>query len=191
MSSHPIVSYSKGIKFIHWLVAVLVIVMLSFGFFLDDVPKQYQGTAYMMHKSTGLTILCLMVLRLIWVAYKGKPPLPEAVPRWEKFLTHFVQYSFYVFLILMPLTGWIMSVAADRVPSYFGLFNVPFPGVTPNEELSDIMNQAHKTIAWVLIILLSLHVAGALKHHFINKDDILLRMWPRRRRNKEFITQKD
>lgn len=168
-------TYSTGSKFFHWLIAVIVIVMLSGSFFLGDIPEKYQPNAYMLHKSFGITVLFLMVARFVWIMYTGKPALPPSVPRWEKKISHVVQYSFYILLISMPLCGWVMSVAAGRVPSYFGLFDMPLP-VEANKVLSKLMNTSHKTIAWILIILLFLHVAAALKHYFIDKDKVFQRM---------------
>ena len=180
MLKKQVPNYSTGSKWIHWLVALIVISMLAGSFFLDDVPEQYKGRAYMIHKSVGLTVLFLMILRLFWIRYRGKPALPVSVSAWERFLSHLVQYSLYVFVILMPLCGWIMSVAANRTPVFFGLFPVPIPGIAPNKALSQLMLQAHITIAWIIIALLVLHIAGALKHHFIDKDDVLRRMWRNR-----------
>lgn len=133
----------------------------------------------MLHKSIGITILCLMVMRAGWIYHTGKPDLPPAVPRWERYFSRMVQYSLYVLLIAMPLCGWILSIAENRVPSWFGLFAMPLP-IAPNENLASIMDQAHKTIAWILIVLITLHIAGALKHHFFNKDEVLVRMLPKK-----------
>ncbi|RUQ82097.1 cytochrome b [Legionella septentrionalis] len=171
------VRYSTGSKWLHWLIASLVIILLAVSFFLEDVPEQYQPVAYMIHKSLGLTVLFLMVLRLFWILYKGKPPLPQTVPAWQRLLARGVQYSFYVFLFAMPLSGWIMSVAAGRTPVYFGLFSVPLP-ISPDKELAKTMNGVHETIAWVLIALVILHVAGALKHYFIDRDKVVQSMLP-------------
>ncbi len=178
MKDH-IVCYSSGTKFFHWFVAFIVIGMLAVSFFLDDLSAQYKPLAYLLHKSFGLTVLFTMIVRLIWISYTGKPELPTTIPLWEKRLSRFVQYSLYLFVILLPLCGWIMSVAADRPPYYFGLFHLSFPGISPNKELASLMLQAHRTIAWVVIGLLILHVAGALKHHFIDKDSVLLSMLPK------------
>jgi cytochrome b561 len=172
-----VVIYSTGSKFFHWFIAIIVITMLSGSFFLDDLPEQYQSFAYMMHKSFGLTVLFLMVFRLFWIHRSGKPPLPATVPIWQKILSRIVQYSLYVFLLSMALSGWIMSVAGGNVPSYFGLFNAPLP-INSDQALSKLMEQSHKIIAWVLIVLIVLHIAGAIKHHFINKDNVLRRMLP-------------
>lgn len=179
MRHKDVKQYSSESKWFHWLIASIVILMLSFSFFLDDLPKDIQPTAYMLHKSFGLTVLFLMLLRIFFLHLKGRPPLPSSTPIWEKWLSRLVQYGFYVLLICMPLCGWIMSVADGRVPTYFGLFKVPFP-VHQSKALGEFMLQAHVTIAWVLIGLLFLHVAGALKHHFFDKDKVLTRMLPRR-----------
>lgn len=176
MRKNRVVStYSSGSKFFHWLIAVIVISMLSGSFFLNDLPEQYQSIAYLYHKSFGLTVLFLMCARFLWIQYTGKPNLPRTVKQWEKILSRLVQYSFYILLICMPLSGWVLSVAENRVPSYFGLFQMPLP-IAANKALSKLMDQSHKTIAWILIALLVLHIAGALKHHFFDKDDVLKKM---------------
>ena len=95
--------YSKGSKFFHWLVATIVIAMLSVSFFLGDLPEQYQPSAYMIHKSFGLTVLFLVFVLFFWVQYTGKPALAKSVPLWQKILAHIVQYSLYVLLIFMPV----------------------------------------------------------------------------------------
>ncbi|GGI77019.1 cytochrome b [Legionella impletisoli] len=174
---NSMVQYSSGSKFFHWLIAIMVTFMLCFGFFLDDLPKAIQPFAYMMHKSFGLTVLMLMVLRVIWIVKSGKPSLPNTVPFWEKAFSRIVQYSFYVLLFAMPLSGWIMSAAADKTPVFFGLFKAPLP-IAPNQALAKFMNQSHGVIAWVLIGLLVLHVAGAVKHYFWDKDRVLQSMLP-------------
>ena len=167
--------YSNASKFFHWFIAVIVIMMLSGSFFLNDLPERYISTAYMFHKSFGLTVLFLMIVRFLWIKYKGRPELPVTMSQWEKILSKIVQSMFYILLICMPLCGWVLSVAESRVPSYFGLFNMPLP-IAANKSLAKLMEQSHKTIAWILIVLLILHVAGALKHHFIDKDTVLKRM---------------
>jgi len=169
--------YTTASKFFHWVIAGIVILMLAFSFFLEDVSKLYQPLAYMIHKSFGLTVLALMILRIIWILHRGRPDLPNTMPNWEKMLSLTVQYSFYILLFVMPLSGWILSCASDHTPQWFGLITIPFPGITPNEQLAEWMDETHKILAWLLIGLLFLHVCGALKHHFLDKDYILRRMW--------------
>ncbi|CDZ78255.1 hypothetical protein BN59_02565 [Legionella massiliensis] len=178
MISKQVQHYSKGSKFLHWLIAVVVIIMLCGSYFLDDLPEQYIGTAFMFHKSIGITILFLMLLRLIWILYAGKPDLPQSVPAWQRSLSKLVQYALYFFVILMPLCGWIMSTAANKAPYFFNMFRFPLPVVPFDKNLAGLMKNAHNTIAWILIALVVLHIAGVLKHHFIDKDNILRRMLP-------------
>ncbi len=173
--------YSSVSKFLHWLIAAIVILMLSLSFFLGDVPEKYSDTAYMLHKSLGFSILVLMIFRILWIFHAGKPPLPTAVPFWEKLLSRFVQYSLYILLILMPLSGWIMSTASKYTFYFFKLFPLQLPFVTRNKQLEDLMLQVHNTLAWIIIGLLVLHIVGALKHHFIDKDDVLRSMLPKKK----------
>lgn len=151
--------------------------MLAGSFFLENLPKQYIGSAFMLHKSFGITVFFLMICRLIWIAYTGKPPLPASLPRWQRLLSHWVQYALYLFVILMPLSGWIMSTAANKSPYFFTLLQLPFPGISPNEHLASLMKEVHNTLAWIIIVLLVLHIAGAIKHQFIDKDNLMRRMW--------------
>lgn len=175
-----VLAYSSGSKWLHWIVALILILMLAGSFFLDDVPKSVQSTAYMLHKSFGLTVLALMILRLIWIIRTGKPPLPATVPAWQRVAAHAVQYALYFFVILMPLVGWVMSVAAGRPPVFFGLLTLPLPGIDVNKGLAHILEECHEVIAWIIIALLVLHVAGAFKHYVIDKDGVAQRMWPGR-----------
>lgn len=172
-----ITAYSSGSKAFHWTISVLVILMLSFGFFLDDLPKEYKPVVYMIHKSTGLTVFVLMILRFVWLQISGKPTLPASVPRWQKQAAHFLHYALYIAVISMAMFGWIMSVAAGKIPSYFGLMSLPLP-IEPNKPLAKLMLECHKITAWVLIILIVLHVLAALKHHFVDKDNVLKSMLP-------------
>ncbi|KTD21153.1 cytochrome b [Legionella londiniensis] len=179
MKKNAVVRYSTGSKILHWLIAVIVIIMLSVSFFLEELPKQYQPTAFFIHKSFGLTVLFLMVIRLFWISYAGKPDLPLTVPFWQKTLARSVQFILYLFLFAMPISGWIMSVAANKPPSFFGLFQANLP-IEPNKALAQFMNQLHELFAWILIVLIALHLAGALKHYFIDKDKVLQSMLPER-----------
>lgn len=168
--------YSNNFKLLHWVIALLAIGMLIGSFFLGDLPKAVKGTAFMLHKSTGILILFLMLVRFVWIHVSGKPALPETVPTWQRFASRFVQYCLYLFLILMPLSGWVMAVAANKAPKFYGLFKASLPWVPYDKSLAKLMNQTHEVIAWVLIVLVTIHVLAALKHHLIDKDDVMQRM---------------
>lgn len=177
MSHKDVLVYAKISKIFHWIIAVIVLLLLSLSFFLDDLSATQKPLGYMIHKSLGLTVLFLMIFRLIAIHYYGRPLLPVTVSQWERVFSRLVQFGFYIFLFLMPLSGWILSTAADKIPQFFGLFPLPFPGILPSKALASFMDDAHKTIAWILIVLAFFHITGALKHHFFDKDNVLKRIW--------------
>src|SRR5258708_32579120 len=100
-------SYGSVAKFLHWLIFVLVFCMIIAGFCLGFVPKEYQGTVYNIHKLTGLTILLLMAIRLCWKLVNVKPNLPAKTPGWQRKAERVVHDLLYLFIICMPLAGWI------------------------------------------------------------------------------------
>jgi cytochrome b561 len=171
-------SYGSVSKFFHWFIALLVIGMLSFGFFMDTLPKAYKPPVYFFHKSTGLLILLLVVSRVVWTLGNKKPTLPTSIPHWQALGAKFGHFLLYLLLLAMPATGLLMSVASNRLPSFYGLFTVTVPGVPISKPLSSLMNQSHGIIAWIFIFLITGHVLAALRHHYIVKDDILKRMMP-------------
>ena len=169
-------SYSTLSKGLHWSIALIVILMLSFSFFLDDVPSAWKGQAYMIHKSFGLTVLGLMLIRIFWISRRGRPTLPASIALWERVLARVVQGFLYIFLLIMPLSGWVLSVAEGRIPVYFGLFHMPLPFITANQVLGEQMDNVHKVVAWVIIGLLVFHVAGAIKNHVWLRNNVLRSM---------------
>lgn len=173
--------YSPFSKWIHWLVALIVLPMLT-SFYLEDLPKLYKGNVIGLHKSLGLCVLLLMIIRIISLHVVGRPALPNTMARWEWWLSRTVQYALYLCLILMPLSGWIMSTAAGRPPHFFWLVVAPFPGISPDKALSDFMFEIHHVLAFVIIGLLIFHISGALKHLLIDKDSVMASMLPSRRR---------
>src|SRR3989338_3411295 len=109
-------AYGSVSKFIHWLIFILLAGMLTFGYFLDCIPKDYQATAYNLHKLTGLTILTIMLFRVVWTLSNPIPALPANVKPWEHFAEVTVRILLYISVIAMPLVCWIGSCAAGRAP---------------------------------------------------------------------------
>ncbi len=170
-------AFGSFVKVMHWLTAVLVIGMLIFGFFLESFSDSLKGSMIALHKSIGLTILLLIVLRLIWRIFNKQPGYPLTIPKWEQFCARSVHYLFYIILIFMPATGWLMSSLGGHKVEFWNLWNWQLP-LSPNRTLAGYFFNTHKILAFIIIGLLVLHVAAALKHHFIEKNNLLRRMLP-------------
>lgn len=169
-------SYGSVSRILHWLLFLLIIGMLIVGFLMGSLAKPFRFEVYTVHKSIGLCVLALMLFRIFWMSINPKPKLPLTTPRWQAIGAHTVQGLLYFILMAMPLSGWIMSTASDHIPSFFGWFKVPMPFIPLDKPLADTASSLHEIFAWTLIVLLLLHIGAALKHHYINKDDVLKRM---------------
>ncbi len=178
-------------KFFHWTVALLVIGLLCVGFLMTSLKiSPFVFKLFFLHKSTGITVLALMALRLIWRIYNPPPhSLPNHQP-WEKALAKASHWFLYIALFLMPLSGWTMSSAKNFHVSVFNLFTLP-DLVAPDPALAEFLEEFHGYLAWGIIIVLGLHIAGALKHHILDKDATLRRMLPFGRAETNEITTGD
>lgn len=159
----------------HWVIASIIIFQIIVGLYATELPvSPIKLKLFRLHKEWGFTLLFLTLLRLAW---RITNPLPDlsSLPAWERISARFVHWMFYILLILLPITGWLTSSAAGIPISYFGLFT--FPDLVPaNESLRTAFATAHEVFAYSFIAFLTLHIAAALKHHFIDKDTILRRM---------------
>ncbi len=170
-------------QFLHWLIVVLIIVQVTLATIAAELPIGVQKIAmYARHKSVGITILALAVLRLAWRWTNPRPPLPGTLKPYERGLAGFTHAALYALLFLMPFTGWMMTSARGFPVSWFGFFQLP-DFVPKNHQLYEVMKQTHDTLAFVLYAIVALHVIAALKHHFVLKDDVLRRMLPFTRRS--------
>ena len=167
--------YTRTAVALHWLVAVIVIGQFAWGWWMQDIPKQPPGLradAFNLHKSIGLVLLALMLVRLGWRIAHPAPPLP-AMPAWEARLAKATHVVLYVALIVMPVAGYLGSVFSGYPVKWFGL-TLPAWG-WKDPALKDWMSAVHLTTSWVLLFATALHVAGALKHA-IARDGVMSRM---------------
>lgn len=172
-------SYGGVAKALHWIVALMIVALLAVGLYMSDLESSpFKFQLYGMHKAFGVVVLGLMIVRLFWRVVIS--PAPGAMPThalWERALSRGVHYAFYLTLIAMPLSGWLMSSAAGHPVSMFGLFPMP-DLVGPDKALAGFMHEAHEILGNVIIALIALHVAGVLKHLVLDRDGTLLRMLP-------------
>ncbi|WP_084419994.1 cytochrome b/b6 domain-containing protein [Henriciella litoralis] len=171
--------YSAVAIALHWVIALAIGFMIWLGWNMDGNEARYQ-----LHKSVGITILLLTVARIVWRLINRPPPLPAGMPAYERAASHFVHIAFYTLLIVMPLSGWLLvSTSYDfDVPTVlYGQVSWPdLPGVGPlsNETGHGIIEFVHSKLAWVMIGLVALHVAGAIKHEVSSEEGVLKRMLP-------------
>lgn len=170
--------YGTLSKLFHGLAIVLVIGLLIVGTFMGDMEdKNIKGQVYMLHKSFGLIVLLLGILFLLWSSINTKPKYSVHMLAWEIYLARTVHFFLYALLIGMPLSGWIMSSASGRAPNFFGLIKLPMPFIPHSKALANTAADTHYFLAWTLTALIALHFIGAIKHHWIDKNDILKRMF--------------
>ena len=162
--------------FLHWVMAVLIISMLGLGLYMVSLPINLEKLKlYGWHKEYGCVVLGLAVFRLMWRITNIMPQL--SLPFLERLAARAMHWAFYGFMFAMPLSGWLMTSAAGLPVSFFGLFVLPNL-IHSNEEYRQLFQLAHKWLGYGLITAIVLHTSAALKHHFIDKDDILRRMLP-------------
>jgi cytochrome b561 len=173
-------TYTRGAIAFHWTIALLIIGNLIGGLIHESVPQDLRGTIMSLHKATGITILVLSFARLAWRLTHRPPPLPGTVKSWEKGLAHAVHWGFYIMMIALPLTGWLMVSAGSRKwpLNWYGLFDIPFLPVAQDKIASSIYADRHELLGYITIGLLALHLAGAIKHQFLDRDRTVFRMLP-------------
>lgn len=178
LGGEEVLRYSRVAMWLHWLIAALLVVNLLLGFFYDEFGKPATPWLMWFHKSIGITILALTLVRLGWRLTHRPPPFDAVMKRWEAGLARLIHGLFYVALLVVPLTGWAASSAAGREPSWFGLFNVGLLPVASGDDSYEFFEDAHELLAKLTIGLVFLHVAGALKHHFEGHRHLIGRMAP-------------
>jgi len=185
-------SYSHAAIALHWLIALMLVGNFAGGLFMEGLlapeatseQKKLGFQIIQLHKSSGLTILVLSLMRLALRLVQGTPPYPVHMTPFERTLAKTTVWGFYGVMILVPLTGWIMVSASPLgFPTiWFGLFEWPHLPIETSRATSAVVSDVHQILGVAGAGLLALHVAGALKHHFFDRDDVLARMLPLVRR---------
>jgi cytochrome b561 len=169
--------YTRTAIVLHWLMALLLVGLFSVGLYMSDLPLSPQKLKiYSWHKWAGVTAFALVLVRLAWRIGHRPPALP-AMPGWQKAAAHGLHHLLYLLMILIPLSGWLMSSAKGFQTVYFGV--LPLPDlVQKNKELGDLLKIVHTSLNYGLAALVVAHLGAALKHHLLDRDDVLSRMLP-------------
>lgn len=171
--------YDSVAKGFHWLTALLIIVLWAVGLGMEELPKgDLRSQIIGMHKAFGVVVLALTVLRLAWRATHAAPALPDSMPGWEQLAAKLGHLALYGLMLAFPVSGILMSQSGGRDVNVFGLI---LPNLLEkNEEMKHLFGETHEALAWILAAVLAVHVAAAIRHHVMLKDDVLRRMLPGR-----------
>lgn len=166
--------YGKIAITLHWIMAILLICLVILGLYMVNLPISLEKLKmYGWHKEYGILALMLVCLRIVWRLSNKTPSL--TIPLLERIAARTVHWLFYLFMFALPISGWLITSAAGLPVSFFGLFVLPNL-VSPDPQSMTLYEGIHKWLGYGLIATFILHTGAALKHHFINKDDILRRM---------------
>jgi cytochrome b561 len=168
--------FTRPAILLHWLIALIIAVAFPVGLIMSDMPvSPTRIKIFVWHKWAGLTVLWLAFVRIGWRATHAAPVLPDSVPAWQARISKLVQWAIYALIFAVPLSGWSYSSAAGYGVVYLNL--IPLPNlVAKNKELADQLKDLHEFLNWTLFALVAMHAAAALKHHFIDRDGVLLSM---------------
>ena len=170
--------YTPAAVAFHWIVAALIIANLALGLYTVDLPLSPQKLRYFsFHKWIGVTVFAVAAARLLWRLRHAAPALPDSVPSWERRAAHATHALLYLLFFAAPLTGWLFSSASGFQTVYLGVLPIP-DLLSKDKALADALRLAHKSINYTMAAVIVLHIAAALKHHFVDKDEVLRRMLP-------------
>ena len=170
--------YTKTAITLHWIIGIGLIFNFILGLYVSDLPfspERIKLIAY--HKWSGITILGFVVIRIVWRLTHFPPSLPISIPQWQQKLAGLTHVLLYVFMIAIPLSGWLFSSAAGVRVVYFGAIELPNL-IGPNKALAHDLKELHEGLNFTCFAIVLIHGLAALKHHFIDKDDTLTRMLP-------------
>ena len=194
---HNTSRYTKTAVILHWLIAIFIFGMFALGWYMSDLPKEApkamaydlfdwgiytwklsEPTAprsfyFNLHKSIGITIMALIIIRILWRITHRPPALLSSYKAWERKLATGAHHLLYLLMVALPVSGIIMATYSKYGIKWFG---IPFIKGLDNNPLREIYKEAHEVIGIIILVVIGLHVAGALKHKFIDKDDTLKRI---------------
>jgi cytochrome b561 len=172
--------YTNVAVTLHWLIAALVVVQLTLGWSMVEIPKEPVGVRaywFNLHKSIGITIALLVLIRIGWRLRHPAPALPPSVPAWQRRAVATSHALLYVCLLGMPLVGFLGSTFSGDPIKYFGIV-LPQWGFK-SDPLKAFFSAVHLTLAWAFMTGIALHVSAAVKHLLVDRDGVFWRMWPR------------
>jgi len=172
--------YTRTAMSLHWLIALMLFGMFAFGLYMVELPLSPQKLKfYSYHKWAGVTVFLLVLARLAWRITHRPPALPAGMPAWQVTAAKAGHHLLYLLMVIVPLSGWLMSSAKGFQTVWFGV--LPLPDLLAKDEaLGEALLLTHRLLNWFFMLVVAGHVVAALKHHFIDRDGLLSRMLPGR-----------
>ncbi len=168
-------TYGAVAKFFHWLMALLLIGMYLVAYTMINLSQSnFSDSLYAFHKATGLLLLGLVALRLVWRVFNVQPTWSPSISIWQRHAANWNIVGLYILMFVMPITGFLASTLANHAIRFYGL--VTISPLATNHNASKFFSKSHEICAYLLLIFFALHVIGAFYHHFFLKDDVLIRM---------------
>ena len=170
--------YTTTAILLHWAIALLIFATFPLGLYMADLPVSPQRLKlFSYHKWIGVTVFFLVAIRLAWRSTHAVPAPMAGMPRWQEIASNAVHQALYVFMAIVPISGWLMSSAHGFRTVWFGV--LPLPNLLEkNEVLGQVLGDVHETLNWIMLAFVMVHIAAALKHHFVDRDGLLNRMNP-------------
>ena len=173
----PTIGYSRTAIGLHWLIALLIFSAFPLGVYMHDLPfSPGRLKLYSYHKWLGVTVFLLALARLLWRLKHPAPP-PAGLPAWQRIAATAMHHLLYVLIVLVPVSGWLMSSAKGFQTVYLGIAPIP-DLLAKNKELGELLTTVHKALNFILAVLVITHLTAALKHYFVDRDEVLGRMIP-------------
>lgn len=171
-------SYTRTAKSLHWVMALMFFGVIALGFYMTGLPfSPDKLKLYSWHKWAGVTIFLLALARIAWRVMHRPPALPASMPKLMQLAAHAGHHMLYLLMFAIPLSGWLMSSAKGFQTVWFGVLPIP-DLISKDKATGDVLALVHESLNFLLIAVLAGHIGAALKHHFIDKDDVLTRMLP-------------
>jgi cytochrome b561 len=184
--AHPTVQhYHRVAVGLHWAIAAFIVVNLVLGSFMESLAPDLRGVMVRLHESFGFTVCVLTLVRIAWRLTHRPPPAGRVYAPWERALAIFTHGFLYALMLFMPVTGWLLVSSNLRRPMIiYGLWMLPpyapltrIPAGAAKTVMHDNFVLTHTVGAWIFVALIALHVAGALKHQFLDREPLVRRMW--------------
>lgn len=174
--SEDLQRYTSVAIILHWTIAVLVLANWPLGYFSEAIEQQWAWSPVAAHKSIGLRVLALSLVRVGWRLGHPPPAMPSSMPRWKKTAATVTHAALYVLIIALPLTGWLRTSSGKYPLTWFGLVDLPKFPIAPGSAQAATASFSHTVLGWAMVLLVALHVAAALHHQLRLRDRTMRRM---------------